>query len=78
MKKKNKDNVVQFSCYFIKKRILQDGRLYENEVVGECDECLGSGVLPDITPELVCTSCEGAGIIYYGKENINWNLIIGV
>ena len=48
-----------------------EGALYENEVVGECDEFLGSGVLPDITPELVCTSCEGAGIIYYGKENIN-------
>jgi hypothetical protein len=40
----SKSNVIIFSHYFIKKRILEQGKIYQNEIVGECFECEGTGL----------------------------------
>ena len=68
-----KNNVILFSDYFIKKRIIEEGKLYCNEIVGECYDCKGSGINLVDYEEIFCTSCDGTGIVYYGKENINCN-----
>ena len=68
-----KNNVILFSDYFIKKRIIEEGKLYCNEIVGECYDCEGSGINLVDYEEIFCTSCDGTGIVYYGKENINCN-----
>jgi len=68
----SKNNVINFSHYFIKRRILQEGKIYQNEIVGECFECEGNGVLLNFDEDLICLSCDGSGTFYYGKENINW------
>ena len=67
----SKSNVIIFSQYFIKKRILEQGKIYQNEIVGECFECEGNGVLLNFDEDLICLSCDGSGTFYYGKENIN-------
>ena len=46
-------------------------KFYNNEIVGECVECNGEGIILECYPEEVCIDCDGTGIIYYGKENIN-------
>ena len=66
-----KSNVIIFSEYFIKKRIIKEGKIYSNEIVGECCDCNGLGISYETCPEMICISCDGTGIIYYGKENIN-------
>ena len=66
-----KSNVIIFSEYFIKKRIIKEGKIYSNEIVGECVECNGEGIILESYPEEICIGCDGTGIIYYGKENIN-------
>ena len=68
-----KNNVILFSDYFIKKRIIEEGKLYCNEIVGECYDCKGSGINLVDYEEIFCTSCDGTGIVYYGKENLNCN-----
>ena len=68
----SKSNIINFSHYFIKKRILEEGKIYQNEIVGECFECEGTGLSKELNFESICISCEGAGTFYYGKENINW------
>ena len=68
-----KNNVILFSDYFMKKRIIEEGKLYYNEIVGECNDCSGIGITLVDNDELICISCEGTGIVYYGKENINCN-----
>ena len=68
-----KNNVILFSDYFIKKRIIEEGKLYCNEIVGECYDCKGSVINLVDYEEIFCTSCDGTGIVYYGKENINCN-----
>ncbi len=79
MKKKLiKNNIIDFSGKFKKKRILKEKKSYSNEIVGECFECLGDGVVL-LEDEIVeCISCDGLGTIYYGEVNINWNLTKGV
>ena len=67
----SKSNVIIFSHYFIKKRILEQGKIYQNEIVGECFECEGTELSKELNSEIICISCDGAGIFYYGKENIN-------
>ena len=67
----SKSKIINFSKYFIKKRILEEGKIYQNEIVGECIECEGTGISKELNPEIICISCDGAGIFYYGKENIN-------
>ena len=66
-----KNNVIIFSEYFIKRRIIKEGKIYSNEIVGECVECNGQGIILESYPEKICIGCDGTGIIYYGKENIN-------
>ena len=66
-----KNNVILFSDYFIKKRIIEEGKLYCNEIVGECYDCEGLGINLVDYEEIFCISCDGTGIVYYGKENIN-------
>ena len=68
----SKSNVIIFSKYFIKKRILEQGKIYQNKIVGECFECEGVGLSKEQNLETICISCEGTGTFYYGKENINW------
>ncbi len=72
MKKKLiKNNIIDFSGKFKKKRILKEKKSYSNEIVGECFECLGDGVVL-LEDEIVeCISCDGLGTIYYGEVNIN-------
>ena len=72
MKKKLiKNNIIDFSGKFKKKRILKEKKSYSNEIVGECFECLGDGVVL-LEDEIVeCISCDGLGTIYYGEININ-------
>ena len=48
-----------------------EGEIYNNEIVGECCECSGMGIITETYPETMCVGCGGTGIIYYGKENIN-------
>ena len=69
--KMKKSNVIIFSEYFVKKRIIEEGKIYQNEIVGECFECGGLGVLTETYPETICLSCDGIGTFYYGKENKN-------
>ena len=69
--KLSKSNVIIFSHYFIKKRILEQGKIYQNEIVGECFECEGTGLSKESNLEDICISCDGTGTFYYGKENIN-------
>ena len=66
-----KNNIIIFSEYFMRKRIINEGRIYNNEIVGECCECSGMGIITETYPETMCVGCGGTGIIYYGKENIN-------
>ncbi len=68
-----KNNVILFSDYFIKKRIIEEGKLYCNEIVGECYDCKGMGINLVDYEEIFCISCDGTGIVYYGKENLNCN-----
>ena len=70
-KKKLKNNIIIFSDYFIKKRIIKEGKIYSNKVVGECCECDGNGIIFDPHTDMVCISCGGTGITYFGKVNIN-------
>ena len=42
-----------------------------DDIVGECCECSGIGIITETYPETICIGCGGTGIIYYGKENIN-------
>ena len=44
----SKSNIVNFSHYFIKKRILEEGKIYQNEIVGECFECEGTGLSKEL------------------------------
>ena len=79
MKKKSKENnIIDFSEKFMEKRVRQERKSYSNKIVGECFECLGEGIVFEEDEIMECISCEGTGTIYYGKENINWNLTIGV
>ena len=79
MKKKTKENnIIDFSEKFMEKRVRQERKSYSNKIVGECYECLGEGIVLVDDEIMECISCEGVGTIYYGKENINWNLTIGV
>ena len=55
----------------MRRRIIDEGKIYNNEIVGECCECSGMGIITEPYPETMCAGCGGAGIIYYGKENIN-------
>ena len=55
----------------LKKRILEEGKIYQNEIVGECFECEGTGLSKESNLEDICISCDGTGTFYYGKENIN-------
>ena len=55
----------------MKKRIIEEGKIYQNEIVGECFECGGLGILTETYPETICLSCDGIGTFYYGKENKN-------
>lgn len=55
----------------MKKRIIEEGKIYNNNIVGECIVCNGNGIILECYPEEVCIDCDGTGIIYYGKENIN-------
>ena len=71
MKIMKKNNVIIFSEYFINRRIIKEGKIYSNEIVGECVECNGEGIILESYPEEICVGCDGTGIIYYGKENIN-------
>ena len=72
MKKKAKENnIIDFSEKFMKKRILKERKSYSNEIVGECFECSGDGIVLAEDEIVECISCEGVGTIYYGKENIN-------
>ena len=73
-----KSNVIIFSEHFINRRIIKEGKIYSNEIVGECCECSGLGISTETGSEMICIGCDGTGIIYYGKENINWNIKIGV
>ena len=54
----------------MKKRIIEEGKIYNNDIVGECLECNGNGIILECYPEEVCIDCDGTGIIYYVKENI--------
>ena len=49
-----KNNVIIFSEYFIKKRIIKEGKIYSNEIVGECVECNGEGIILESYPEEIC------------------------
>ena len=71
MKNNKNNNIILFSDYFMKKRIIEEGKIYNNDIVGECLECNGNGIILECYPEEVCIDCDGTGIIYYGKENIN-------
>ena len=66
-----KNNIIIFSDHFIKKRIIKERKFYNNEIVGECVECNGEGIILECYPEEICVGCDVTGIIYYGKENIN-------
>ena len=44
----SKSNIINFSHYFIKKRILEEGKVYQNEIVGECFECEGTGLSKEL------------------------------
>ena len=66
-----KNNIIIFSDHFIKKRVIEEKKFYNNEIVGECVECNGEGIILECYPEEICVDCDGTGIIYYGKENIN-------
>ena len=72
MKKKLiKNNIIDFSEKFMKKRILKEKKSYSNEIVGECFECSGDGVVLAEDEIEECISCDGLGTIYYGEVNIN-------
>ena len=71
MKNNKNNNIILFSDYFMKKRIIEEGKIYNNNIVGECIVCNGDGIILECYPEEVCIDCDGTGIIYYGKENIN-------
>ena len=73
-----KNNIIIFSKHFIKKRIIEEGRTYINELVGECCECSGEGFIYESDIEMVCICCDGTGVIYYDKKKLNWNIKIGV
>ena len=47
------------------------GKSYSNEIVGECFECSGDGVVLAEDEIVECISCDGLGTIYYGEININ-------
>ena len=68
----SKSNVIIFSHYFIKKRILEQGKIYQNEIVGECFEWGGTTLSKESNLEDIYISCDGTGTFYYRKENINW------
>ena len=70
-KKKFKNNIIIFSDYFMKKRIIKEGKIYNNKVFGECCECGGNGIIFDPHTDMVCISCGGTGITYFGNVNIN-------
>ena len=55
----------------MKKRILKERKSYSNEIVGECFECSGDGVVLAEDEIVECISCDGLGTIYYGEVNIN-------
>ncbi len=76
VKKMNKNNIINFSHYFIKKRIIQEGKVYQNEIVGECFECEGNGILLDFDTDLICLSCDGDGYILLRKRKYKLNLTI--
>ena len=77
-KKSKKNNIIDFSKKFMERRVRKEGKSYSNEIVGECFECMGEGLVLEEGEIMTCISCDGAGTIYYGKKNINWNLTIGV
>ena len=55
----------------MKKRIIKEGKIYNNKVVGECRECGGNGIIFDPHSDMVCISCGGTGITYFDNVNIN-------
>ena len=70
-RRNNSNNLIIFSNYFIKKRIIEERKIYQNEIVGECFECQGLGHITEKNIEMICISCDGTGTFYYGKENTN-------
>ena len=66
-----KNNIIIFSEHFIKKRIIEEGKIYINELVGECCECSGEGFINEGDTEMVCICCDGTGVIYHDKEKLN-------
>lgn len=68
---KTKNNIILFSEYFMKKRIIKEGKIYNNKIVGECCECGGNGIIFDPHIDMVCIGCDGTGITYIGEVNIN-------
>tara|TARA_B100001057_G_scaffold52640_1_gene46816 strand:- start:200 stop:427 length:228 start_codon:yes stop_codon:yes gene_type:complete len=73
-----KNNIIIFSEHFIKKRIIEEGKKYINELVGECCECNGEGFINESNIEMVCICCDGTGIIYHDNEKLNCNIKKGV
>ena len=72
MKKKTKENnIIDFSEKFMEKRVRKEGKSYSNEIVGECFECMGEGLVFEEGEIMTCISCDGGGAFYYGKININ-------
>ena len=55
----------------MKKRIIKEGKIYNNKIVGECCECGGNGIIFDPHIDMVCIGCDGTGITYIGEVNIN-------
>jgi len=53
------------------RRIVNEGKIYCNEIVGECLECNCNGIILEYYPEEVCIDSDGTDIIYFRKENIN-------
>ena len=66
-----KNNIILFSEYFIKKRIIEEGKIYINELVGECCRCSGEGFINEGDTEMVCICCDGTGVIYHYKKKLN-------
>ena len=66
-----KNNIIIFSDHFIKKRIIEEGKIYINELVGECCECSGEGFINEADIEMICIYCDGTGAIYHYKKKLN-------
>jgi hypothetical protein len=60
-----KNNDIIFSEYFMRRRIIDEGKIYNNEIVRECCECSGMGIITETYPETMCAALSNYFIVIY-------------